>query len=468
MIENTIPLKVPVNVLDHGLVYRRDAVIQVDRISYKINGDVTIIDHRNDKLHRYKEEDKWALEEIVGRMFKDGLSSEDAISGLVAEIIEERDVEEVSWLLSPPWIRQTTSHKGRQIPDWLALGVYNAIIHGNPQMWNPYGKDKPAESIFLSALDFVRTYNDLGEVWLNKKGTIETIVTQDEVKSRLLQKNVSRRTMVYWDNNEKRPRSINHLQSLAKNGIILPLKGTEPMVDSLFALGNHVFFHGEEFDDYYLRFTIPPWQEIPQEGESLASIDYRLWPFYAQPVEGRMVTIGNFVPRQIGRILATTGVPVGEKQKYDGNRYVLKPASEAYRLLISGIRDNILRRFVHDYVEDYLLLRGGLSKKNGQVESFRVSFFGQRFLLPHDFKEGASLDRFIEIESANLGLQDHLNLIEFLFPGITYWIQPSRKVNISSRDPYYSKLFYIHFWDVDRLMDTMPKLQVHYDRPRWN
>jgi len=433
MIANTIPIKVPVNVLDNGLVYRRDAVIPVDRISYQVNGDMTIIDHRDDKVYRLKEEDKWALEEIVGRMFKNGVSTEDAVSGLVAEIIEERNVEEVPWLLSPPWIRQTTSYKGRPIPDWLALGVYNAIMHQNPQMWNPYGKDQPAESIFLSALDFIRTYNDLGAVWLSKKGTIETILAQDEVKSRLRQKNVSRRTMIYWDNDKKRPRSINQLQSLAKEGIILPLNGTNPIFHSLFKLGNLVFFHGEEFDDYYPRFTIPPWQEMPQEGESLASIDYRLWPFYAQPVEGRMITIGNFVPRQIGRILATTGVPVGEEQKYDGNRYVLKPASDAYRLLRSGINDNLLRKFVDDYIEDYLVLRGGLSRKNGQIESFRVSFFSQRFPLPLDFEVGDSIDRFIEKESPNQGLNDHLKLIEFLFPGINYWVQFFRKVNLNSR-----------------------------------
>lgn len=456
-------IRIPMNILLGGMVIKREAIIDVDENLNRMGDGVIVVDYRDSRQYAPSKDDLWALEAILERFHNGSQGIEAAISTLVQEIIEKEGDRIMIWPLHSIFSGSPILHEGKAVPDWLALDAYNAYMHGNPDMWNPYGKDQPADTLVLSARDFVRTYNkeDFGLEWLQNRGTLNEVLTKDEIKNLGKLKEASRINLWKWDNPNRIPKSIRGLQALSEFGAVLPLRGTHPMFHSFLALAARVFFHGGISHGHIPTIASMPWEKPIKDGESLSAVDYRLGYFTAYHTGDRGLTLNNPASAGIGRALTIMGVPLGSEQKYDGNRMVIYPVSDAYKLLINGAKDNLLRKFVKEYVETYFLVRGGI-QWHGNAR-FHVSFFGQRIPLPQDYSRG-NLEQLVENEPKNVGFQDHLSLIEFLFPGITYTTHYSR--DIYPKKPYYLKTPSIYIFDVDSLMDAMPRLKVHYDRQK--
>ncbi len=457
-------IRIPMNFLSGGMVIKREAIIDVNEDLNRIGDGATVVDYRDSSQYPLSHDDAWALEAILERFHNGSQGIEAAISTLVQEIIEKEGNRIMIWPLYSRFNGSPILHEGKAVPDWLALDAYNAYMHGNPDMWNPYGRDQPADALVLSARDFVRTYKeDLGLEWLQKRGTLNEVLTKDEIKKLGKLKEVSRINLWKWDNLNRIPMSIRGLQALSEFGAVLPLRGTYPMFHSFLALAARVFFHGDLSNGRVPTITLMHWEkEKPiKNGESLSAVDYRLGYFTAYHTGDMSLTLNNPASAAIGRVLTLMGVPLGSEQKYDSDRMVLYPVSEAYKLLINGAKDNLLRKFVKEYVETYFLVRGGI-EWHGNAR-FHVSFFGQRISLPQDYR-GGNLEALVENEPENAGFQDHLRLIEFLFPDMAYTTQHSRR--ITTRNSYYLKMPRIYISDVGSLMDAMPKLKVHYDRQK--
>jgi len=468
MVARTILKKVPMNILRNGDVVRREAPhVSVDPENYRIFDYGMGYDFSQEKPFTLTEVDKLGLEKVLEETREHGGDVEAGITALVSDIMEQEGDRILIWPLISRLTSEPVYYNGHEVPDWLVLDVYNAHLHGNPAMWNPYGVEQPADSIILSALEFIRTYDDFGLLWYHNQGTLNTILTPNERKTLSKLKTAVHKNIWLWENKGVRPVSVHGYQALSDSEIILPLRATDPMFHSLLGLGTHAFFRGTVLNKYAPIITIPPWIHMPKNGQSLSDVNYKFWPFKGVSYAGRRMSITNPVPAELGRIFYSIGVPIGREQKYDGQRYVLNPVSQAFTLLQSGVVDNLLRKIVEDYLETYLLMRGAIENKDKGDTRFILRFFGHRFPLPPDYNKGDDLDRFIVSELPNIGLADHLRLIDFLLPDINYWIRYSREVNTTSKKPYYIKLVDIYFWDVDGLMDLMPKLKVHYKRPKW-
>ena len=118
------------------------------------------------------------------------------------------------------------------------------------------------------------------------------------------------------------------------------------------------------------------------------------------------------------RILATMGVPFGTRQRFDGKRYILGPVADAYDLLRYNPEDRSLIKIVMDYLETFLLMRGGVYDGADRRPRLAVSFFGQKLPLPQDFDSTKGLNSLSESEPTNEGLTSHLRLLEYAFSGI--------------------------------------------------
>jgi len=467
MIANTIKIRIPMNVLIDGMVIKREAIMRVDRSSYQIKSHVNVIDYSTSCQSPPDEKDMWALEAILEKMRQGSLGVNNAITSLVGDIINKEGDRVMMWPLQLRWsTSQQVSYGGRDVPDWLALDAYNAHVHGNPGMWNPYGRDQPADSINLSALDFIRTYGsrDLGLEWHSERGTLDTILAKEEMRRLSKLKDVSREVVWKWEKNRKVPASARGLQALSELGITLPLKGTDPMFLSLLALASRVFFHGALSSKHTPGFASMPWEKLSKDSQSLSAIDYRLWPFSAYTTSANSLTLNNPASAEIGRILTNMGVPLGSNQKYDGERHVLYPVSEAYTLLKDGAKDSLLERFIKEYVEAYFLARGSIQRTHGGDARLCVSFFGHRIQLPPDYIGRNGLDSLIKTKPQETGFEDHLRLIKMLLPEIRYTVQSSRQ--FFYRLGYYTNIPKIYILNPDYVMDAMPKLRIHLERSK--
>jgi len=470
MVGRTVYLRVPILIPEswsgNRVIVSCEAIVPVDVISHEVNAPIKIENHADNRVYSPSAEDHWAIDEILGKYWSSNRSDrtiDDAITEIVDETILTLGDSIFEWLQVLIGGPNEITLNGKKVPDWLALYVLNAHVYGDPGMWNPYGIDKIVDTISFSAVDFIETYKDPGLSYLEFMGRLKDYLLPGEDTK--LNGHLDQNQRDKWSEGSDIPSSVKGLEELARIGIHLPIKGSDSMFQSMLGLATNVYYHGSISSGDRPRINIPLWVDISYNQMDLKDVDYRLWPFSATHLQDRSFGINNPY-RAIARSISTIGVPRGDKRGSEHNRYLIDPVAESLKMLKSGVDNNLILSFVEDYLESFILLKSHFVRARANEKAhLNLSFFTKKFPLPPEYIPGDKLYDLREIEATNPGLQEHIELMKFLFPNIRFSVRERRKAYPNAQVPYFTVAYQIIISDYERLMDEYPKLQVHYDRP---